>query len=171
MNFQNLHFFRMPGMTMLEMPGNLYSWWWSRKWRKVLHLDDNRQKSLNISLVRLQDCTTESEIQLCKIEINEYLHNKLHKSYVHSFHTQFVKVCERQSRLSIISSSGFKYFEIYRGDRIFWPDKNNQIPDIVCALNFSKNIFGVKYSYDSSLLWHIVNWNDHISILQEWSST
>ena len=42
---------------------------------------------------------------------------------------------------------------MYRGDSIFWPDTNNQIPDILCAL--VKNIFRVKQSNDSSLLWHI----------------
>ena len=33
---------------------------------------------------------------------------------------------------NIFSGSILQLF--YRGDSIFWPDINNQIPDIVCAL-------------------------------------
>ena len=39
------------------------------------------------------------------------------------------------------------------GDSIFWPGINNQIPDVECAL--AKKM-GLKNSYDSTLLWHII---------------
>ena len=35
---------------------------------------------------------------------------------------------------NIFENHIFYSLNIYRGDSIFWPDINNQIPDIVCAL-------------------------------------
>ena len=37
-------------------------------------------------------------------------------------------------------NAGLSNLDIYRVDPIFWPDINNQIPDIVCALE--KIFFG-----------------------------
>ena len=34
----------------------------------------------------------------------------------------------------LIYKYSLKKGSTYRGDSIFWPDINNQIPDIVCAL-------------------------------------
>ena len=60
-------------------------------------------------------------------------------------------VVQISSKVSAPSSYTVSQYQLYRVAHIFWPEKKNQIPDVVWTL---ENTFWVKYSYGSSLSWH-----------------